>query len=73
MVFILRFFVCLLNSSAISTSASEVRKQKLAIWPEWTENDINAEKWEVVSKVKESKAKPTSAIVSHKHARFVTT
>ncbi len=42
----------------------EPKKQKLPLWPEWNENDINSEKWESVGKAKESnKAKPTSAPV----------
>jgi hypothetical protein len=43
---------------------NEQRKQKLPIWPEWNENDINAEKWEAGAKVKDAKSKPASAPVS---------
>ena len=42
---------------------SEPKKQKLPLWIEWNENDINAEKWEAAGKAKDSKAKPTSAPV----------
>lgn len=41
----------------------EPKKQKLQLWSEWNENDINSEKWEVGGKIKDSKAKPTSAPV----------
>ncbi|CAF0778069.1 unnamed protein product [Brachionus calyciflorus] len=51
--------------SATSVAASEPKKQKLPLWVEWNENDINSEKWEVGGKVKDSKAKPASAPVTH--------
>jgi hypothetical protein len=35
------------------------------LWPEWNENDVNAEKWEGVGKAKDAaKAKPASAPVT---------
>ena len=34
---------------------AELKKQKMPLWPEWTEADLNAEKWEVAGKVKEAK------------------
>ncbi len=45
------------------TAIAEPRRQKLPLWIEWNENDVNAEKWEVVGKIKDPKAKPTSAPV----------
>ena len=57
------------NSHLRATSASteqQVRKQKLPMWIEWNENDLNAEKWEGGGKAtKESgKGKPASAPVN---------
>jgi hypothetical protein len=43
----------------------EPKKQKLPLWSEWMEADINAEKWEVGGKAKETKVgKSPSAPVS---------
>ena len=36
-------------------AAIEPKKQKLPLWPEWNEADLNAEKWEVGGKAKEPK------------------
>jgi hypothetical protein len=47
------------------TAIAEPRRQKLPLWPEWNENDLNAEKWEVAGKAKDPKAKPTSAPVNN--------
>jgi hypothetical protein len=33
----------------------DMKKQKMPLWPEWTEADLNAEKWEVAGKAKEVK------------------
>jgi hypothetical protein len=52
------------TSIGVSGTTTEPKKQKLIIWPEWNENDINAEKWEVAGKVKDVKTKPTSAPVN---------
>jgi hypothetical protein len=46
-----------------SVANVEIRKQKLPIWIEWNEHDVNAEKWEVANKTKETKTKPGSAQV----------
>ena len=47
----------------------EPKKQKLPLWSEWNEADMNAEKWEVGGKAKEAKAgKSPSAPV-----RFIST
>ena len=44
----------------------EPKKQKLPLWTEWNEADMNAEKWEVGGKAKEAKAgKSPSAPVSY--------
>jgi hypothetical protein len=43
------------------------------LWPEWNENDVNAEKWEGVGKAKDAaKAKPASAPVT-KEVYFLNT
>ena len=47
-----------------SVTLVEPKKQKLTIWPEWNENDVNNEKWDVGGKARDSKSKPTSAPVS---------
>ena len=47
----------------MSAAVLEPKKQKLPLWLEWNENDINAEKWEAAGKTKDAKAKPTSAPV----------
>ena len=47
------------------TAIAEPRRQKLPLWIEWNENDVNAEKWEVIAKIKDPKAKPTSAPVRY--------
>lgn len=49
--------------STTSISVSEPKKQKLTMWPEWNENDVNAEKWDIGGKAKDSKSKPTSTPV----------
>ena len=51
------------------TAIAEPKRQKLPLWPEWSESDVNAEKWDsagFAAKPKEAKgAKPASAPVSH--------
>lgn len=48
--------------ASILTGNNDQKRQRLILWPEWNENDINAEKWEVGGKSKDTaKAKPTSA------------
>ena len=46
----------------VLTASEQYKKQKLPLWLEWNENDINSEKWEVGGKSKDTaKGKPTSA------------
>ena len=48
-----------------------MKKQKLPLWVEWNEADINAEKWEVGGKTKETKVgKSPSAPVRFKKKRL---
>jgi hypothetical protein len=53
------------RATSASTDQAQVKKQKLPLWIEWNENDLNAEKWEGLGKVKDAgKSKPTSAPVN---------
>ena len=47
-VFIYLVFFFLYRAASIAASvigSQEGRKQKLVIWPEWNDADVNAEKW----------------------------
>ena len=47
------------------TAIAEPKRQKLPLWTEWNENDVNAEKWDsTAGKAKDPKGKPTSAPVN---------
>ena len=45
------------------TAIAEPKRQKLPLWPEWNENDVNQEKWDMAGKAKDPKGKPASAAV----------
>jgi hypothetical protein len=48
----------------------EVKKQKLPIWPEWNENDVNAEKWDMGGGKKDTK--PTRSVASATVLKYYT-
>lgn len=51
--------------ASILTAIAEPKRQKLPLWTEWNENDVNAEKWDsTAGKAKDPKGKPASAPVS---------
>lgn len=39
------YFLCRGTSGATSAGGVDSKRQKITIWPEWSETDINAEKW----------------------------
>ncbi|KAL5010667.1 hypothetical protein ScPMuIL_012972 [Solemya velum] len=51
-------------SLAASAAGGDGRKPRLSIWPEWSDADVNAEKWDVAHKGKE-KDKGKSPVASH--------
>ena len=40
MVFLLNF-----RAASIAQSATDSKRPRLVIWPEWSDADVNAEKW----------------------------
>lgn len=53
-------------SCGVAGAVTEARKGRYALWPEWNEADVNAEKWEGVKPVKdkEKSAKSPSQVRS---------
>ena len=55
-----------LRASSVTNTGDAGKKQKLILWPEWNEKDINEEKWEVAGKAVKDSKKPASAPVRFK-------
>ncbi len=58
----LHFMNALNLKSTTSISVSEPKRQKLIMWPEWSENDVNLEKWDIGGKVKDPKKQTSTPV-----------
>ncbi|PIK43982.1 putative androglobin isoform X22 [Apostichopus japonicus] len=60
-----RLFVRAASIAASVVGSQEGKKQKLLIWPEWSDADINAEKWDTPHKAKEKEKGKSPSSMQH--------
>ncbi|XP_025099309.1 androglobin-like isoform X4 [Pomacea canaliculata] len=53
------------NSAGPSAGIQEQKRPKITIWPEWSDADVNAEKWDAAHKGKEDKKGKSPTVQQH--------